>query len=69
MKHKLPTPLYIDCSGLSTKRAKLLSDRLKACFAKVEVWDDEIVASKPLSGGHYDSAWNILDRYGVKVTF
>ena len=69
MKHKLPTPLYIDCSGLSTKRAKLLSERMKRCFAKVEVWDDEIVASKPRNNLLYDSAWNILDRYGVKVTF
>ena len=69
MKKKLPTPLTIDCSGLSTKRARFLHDRLKACFAKVEMWDDEIVASKPFSGGHYEAAWRIIDTYGVKVTF
>lgn len=31
---ELPTPLYIDCSGLSTKRTQILHDRLKRCFAK-----------------------------------
>ena len=69
MKHKLPTPLTIDCSGWCPKRTQLFSERMKRCFAKVEVWGDEIVVSKPLSGGHYETAWNILDRYGVKVTF
>lgn len=69
MKHKLPTPLTIDCSGLSTKRTQLLSERMKKCFAKVEVWGDEIVVSKPRNNLLYDSAWDILGRYGVKVTF
>jgi len=69
MKHKLPTSLHIDTSGLSTKRTQLLSERMKTCFAKVEVWDDEIVASNPRNNLLYETAWNILDRYGVKVTF
>ena len=69
MKKKLPTPLYIDCSGLSSKRTQILSERMKECFAKVEVWDDEIVASSPRGRLHYESAWRILDQYGVKVTF
>ena len=69
MKHTLPTPLYIDCSGLSQKRTQILHDRLKRCFAKTELWEDEIVAGNPFSKGHYESAWRILDNYGVKVTF
>lgn len=69
MKHKLPTPLHIDTSGLSTKRARILYDRLKACFANLELWDDEIVASKPRGQGYYEAAWRIIDTYGVKVTY
>lgn len=68
MKHKLPTPLTIDCSGLCPKRAQLLHERMKRCFAKVEVWGDEITAGKPKSPHHYEDAWRMLDRYEVKVT-
>lgn len=69
MRHTLPTPLYIDCSGLSQKHTQILHDRLKRCFAKMELWEDEIVAGKPFSKGHYESAWRILDQYGLKVTY
>lgn len=68
MKKELPTPLTIDCDGLSRKRTLELFGRLRAHFERVDLWgDDTIIASKPLDLVHYDVAWQILDRYGVKV--
>ena len=69
MKQKLPTPLRIDCSGLSGKRTQILFERLQACFNNLELWDGEIVAANPFSQRHYDSAWRILDQCGVKVNY
>ena len=66
MKRHFPTPLKINCAGLSRKRAVALADKLVEHFDTVESWDaDEITAHKPLNGYHYEQAWNIIDRYGV----
>ena len=61
-------PLKIDCDGLSQKLVFDLADRLRLHFVDVEVFGNEISASKPLSHYHYDEAWRILDKFGVKVT-
>ena len=68
MKRQFPLPLQIDCDGLSRKRTLELVGRLRAHFADVQFWGDEITAGKPLDLQHYIAAWQILDRYGVKVT-
>ena len=60
-------PLKIDCDELSKKLIADLADRLCLCFENVKVWTDEIECSKPLSMFHYGEAWNVLDRFGVKV--
>ena len=61
-------PLKIDCDGLSQKLIFDLADRLRLHFVDVDVFGDEISASKPLNHYHYDMAWRILDKFGVKVT-
>ena len=60
-------PLKIDCDGLSQKLIIVLANRLKPHFCIVEIWTNEIYASRPLSHNHYDTAWQILDAFGVKV--
>ena len=61
-----PTPLKIDCSGLSRKRKIELADKLVPHFDCVESWDDdELVAVKPFDEYHYGRAWDIIDHYGV----
>lgn len=66
MKRHFPTPLKINTSGLSRKRAGELADKLVDHFDTVEHWGtDEITAHKPLSSLHYNDAWRIIDRYGV----
>ena len=60
-------PLLIDCDGLSRKLIEDLADRLSLCFEEVKIWGDEITAYKPLGGGRYDAAWNIIDKFGVKA--
>ena len=60
-------PLKIDCDGLSQKLIADLADRLSLHFVDVEVIGDTIYASKPLNTFHYEQAWHILDRFGVKV--
>lgn len=60
-------PLKIDCDGLSQKLIIVLANRLKPHFRIVEIWGDEISASRPISHYHYDTAWQILDAFGVKV--
>ena len=67
MKKSLPLPLQIDCSGLSKKRIADLTDRLRMHFKEVIVWNKEISAGKPLSKGHYEAGWRIIDRCGVKA--
>lgn len=67
MKKKLPLPLVIDCDGLSKKLTAELADRLSMHFKDVKIWSDEIEASKPLNGWHYEQAWLELDKFGVKV--
>lgn len=61
-------PLKITCDGLSQKLIFKLADRLVPLFKSVEVFGDEISASTPLSNHHYETAWQILDKFGVKVT-
>ena len=68
MKKELPVPLSIDCEGLSQKRIRKLAEQLSPCFGEVQVWGDEITASKPRSMHHYDVAWQIIDRYNIKAT-
>ena len=67
MKKRFPLPLQIDCNGLSAGAIQELADRLCFCFYDVTIWGDEITAANPVSGDRYIAAWNILDRYGVKV--
>ena len=68
MKFNQP-PLEIDCKGLDEQRTRDLAHRLTDCFERVDVWDnDTITAEHPRSHGHYATAWNILDRYQVKVS-
>lgn len=61
-------PLKITCDGLSQKLIFELADQLRLHFVDVEVFGDEISARTPLSHYHYDTAWRILDAFGVKVT-
>lgn len=61
-------PLKIDCDGLSQKLIFELADRLSLHFVDVEIWTNEIYASRPLSHNHYDTAWQIIDKFGVEVT-
>ncbi|MBR3747048.1 MAG: hypothetical protein IKN27_08835 [Selenomonadaceae bacterium] len=58
-------PLKINCEGLSKKLIFELADRLSLHFVNVEIWGDEIFASKTLSHYHYDTAWRIIDEFGV----
>lgn len=68
MKKHFPIPLQIDCDGLSRKRILELFGRLKAHFVNAELLDDDtIVVSKPIDLQHYDAAWQLIDKYGVKV--
>ena len=60
-------PLKIDCDGLSQKLIVDLADRLRLHFVDVDVFGETIYASKPLGSLHYEKAWQILDRFGVKV--
>ena len=60
-------PLKIDCDGLSQKLISVLADRLSLHFVDVEIWASEIYASHPLSHYHYDTAWQIIDAFGVKA--
>ena len=60
-------PLKINCEGLSKKLIFELANRLSLHFVNVEIWGDEIFASKTLNHYHYDTAWQILDAFGVKV--
>lgn len=61
-------PLKITCDGLSQKLIFELADQLRLHFVDVEIFADEISASNPLSNHHYETAWQILDKFGVKVT-
>ena len=66
MKFKQP-PLRIDCDGLSQKLITKLADQLRLHFGDVEIWGDEINASRPLSIFHYGEGWRIIDAFGVKA--
>lgn len=60
-------PLKINCDGLSQKLIADLANRLRLHFVEVEIWDDEISASRPLSVFHYGEGWRIIDAFGVKA--
>lgn len=60
-------PLKITCDGLSQKLIADLADRLRLHFVDVEVFGEDIFASKPISHYGYEMAWKILDAFGVKV--
>ena len=60
-------PLKINCDGLSSKLIFDLADRLSVQFEGVDIFGNDIFASKPLNNYHYDTAWQILDAFGVKV--
>lgn len=60
-------PLKIDCDGLSQKLIADLADRLRLHFVDVDVFGEVIYAGNPLNSFHYEKAWAILDRFGVKV--
>ena len=68
MKRQFPLPLKIDCVGLSSKLINDLADRLALHFDTVAIWGDEITAANPLDMAHYDIAWRIIDRFGVKAS-
>lgn len=62
-------PLKIDCDGLSQKLIEDIADRLRLHFLDVDIFGDTIYADKPLDGKyHYDDAWRIIDKFGVKAT-
>lgn len=67
LRDRLPLPLEIDCAGLSGKLIRDLADRLKPHFANVKREGTDITAASPLNQKHYDAAWNIIDRFGVKA--
>ena len=61
-------PLKINCEGLSKKLIAELADRLSMHFESVRTWgDDEIEADNPLGNYRYDTAWEIIDTFGVKA--
>lgn len=66
MKRQFPTPLHIDCDGLSKKRAIELADQLVDFFDTVEFWCDEIIAHKPRGEYRYELAWRVIDKYSVR---
>ena len=63
-----PMPMTIDCEGLSRKWISEIADHLSMYFEQVVIDGDDIIVGKPISMKHYNTAWLILDRYGVKVT-
>lgn len=68
MKKKFPLPLKVNCEGLSRKLIDDLADQLRHHFRDVQIWEDgEITAANPLGGGHYEIAWRIIDRFGVRA--
>lgn len=66
MKYTQP-PLKINCDGLSGKRIQELAEKLRQHFAQVEVWDEDIYAGHPFGDFHYNTAWHIIDKFGVKA--
>lgn len=68
MKKNFPLPLQINCDGFDKKLIQELADRLSIHFDTVTIFADEIIASKPIDLRHYEKAWNILDRFHVKVS-
>ncbi|MBR2733523.1 MAG: hypothetical protein IKD80_04640 [Selenomonadaceae bacterium] len=66
MKFQQP-PLKIACDGLSSKLIFDLADRLRLHFECVDVFGNDIFASKPLSVFHYGEGWRIIDAFGVKA--
>ena len=66
MKFQQP-PLKVDCDGFSKELIFDLADRLSLHFENVETFGDIIYCHKPLKGFHYDKAWAIIDRFGVKA--
>lgn len=69
MKKKFPLPLKVNCEGLSRKLIDDLADQLRHHFRDVQIcWEDEITAVDPLGYTHYEIAWRILDRFGVRAT-
>ncbi len=67
LRHRLPLPLEIDCAGLSGKLIRDLAARLSLHFVDVKLSGTDITAGNPLNQKHYDAAWNIIDRFGVKA--
>jgi len=68
MKRQFPTPLKIDCSGLSRKLIRELADRLSFHFFDIDVFSDTIYASKPVNQLRYEKAWLIIDEFNVKAS-
>lgn len=61
-------PLKIDCSGLTAVSVSELADALSLYFHEVTIaGGDTIYAANPISEFGYGRAWDILDRYGVRV--
>lgn len=66
MKFKQPA-LKIDCTGFGKELIADLADNLSLHFNDVKIWRDEINAAQPLDSHHYNAAWNIIDKFGVKA--
>ena len=64
-----PMPIRIDCEGLSGKRISELADDLDMLFRDVTVQGEYITVSKAFSKVHYEQALEILESYGVRITY
>lgn len=67
MKKTFPRPLTIRCEGLSKAIIADLADRLCLLFEDVTIEDDEIICAAPLSGHHYEQAWQLIDSYELEA--
>lgn len=66
MKFKQP-PLKIDCSGLNKNLLNELAGRLAWHFEDIYIVGDTIYADTPRDNFHYEEAWNIIDKFGVRA--
>lgn len=67
---EFPLPLTIDCSYFGESLIRELRDLLSLHFDAVERFNergDFLKCIKPLNSIHYAKAWNIIDKFGVKV--
>lgn len=67
---EFPLPLTIDCSYFGENLIREIRDRLSMHFEEIERFNergDLLKCIKPRDSIHYAKAWNIIDKFGVKV--